>query len=1354
MKGFGKILTVIFFSVVSAGSVMSANNDETVHYNYHQYSIEQGLTHQTVTCIASNGEGILWVGTDMGLNVIINGSINNYVNYWTEQGSYQIGRIKSIVAVPGFPKVLINTENGLLQQTIGSTLFDRIVYAGNYIYSSAIGAWNGSAYIVSTIDGRIVLLSLNLENSNIDKVADLGAEGEYDFTRIMNVKGDESAIILGDDHRGVFRFDNKTRQLTHFGHMPTEINSNALFQDMYGTLWVAQYNNGIVGYKPSNDYQWYKSFLLDSFFSRNVMGITETDDAHLCLATNGGGVVVIDRQNDMLTLADNPTVMKGNVIFNLGNSILLGTPHYGLVQISCDDINVYSYSSINNGTRLSHNIVTAFYQDNDCVWLGTAGGGINKFDCRDRSITTYPQTAGMQVSSIAEFNSEYLIFFSLYDNFYLMNKKTGEVEKSPYRITHKFDALSSGYKDVLLSNTKSGNIYTVNCDGKNFHYNIKTKAITEFELKNAKNDDVVVSVLPIEYGVLLVTAYSIYELVDNVSVPKLLYSGDERISSSSIDGNSNIWFVTNRGLYMYDHLFNELMLVLKSDQEELFSAVLFDKSHDIIWVTTSNNRIFAYNQNTKTKHYYSQDDGLYVSTNYYCNTFAAADGTLFFPGSNGLTVITPTKNTQPHRISRPINVLSVQINSKDRIVVPKDNYCKLPSRFESAVIQLGIRNSNPLAGVDLNLIVKKRNNTVYEEKTSKPFFKFNIFKSGNYTVYYQTFVSTGWTVPVELLKIKIPKSFTFYAVSLLLVLMIITVVAAIVIPVRVRRKEKSLEEKLNIKRKSDATNYHWLSELMSGLLHVNITFYANIEMALKSVCESGNMTGKQEQDLNNLRRYVKRSQLYLELMHQANNHDALQSPLNVSTVNFEEWLDNIADDFSLRAKAKGLDFKLVHDAIVGDINIDAERLEVLLRIYLDNALTYSNKGTIVVVTSFSSLGNVKISVIDEGVGIKCDPDLLFIPFTREHQNVPGAGLSLHTVKYMIERMGGRVGAYNNQNAGATFFMSIPVNLVNTAEESSNGLPSDEKDSVPESENKPATDSIDETDSAEFVEGNHEEDPFIDQYATIVPDTEFNTLGYTLLIVDDQQDNLDFLVEEYSDLFKTVYVAHDGVEGLEIAHKHFPNIIVSDVMMPRMNGFDMCKSIKSDLEISHLPVVLLTSKSDSTFQEVGYKLGADAFVPKPFDTRMLYNILKAQLRNRFEIKRQYAVTGMLEITEDYTFSIADEKFMQKLNQYINENISNPDLNVDMLIDHMCVSRSTLFNKMRSLCGVTSNKYIRKVRIERAKEYLAKTDKSMFSIAIEVGFTESQYFSTVFKQETGVTPSQYRSNFIANEKTDSE
>ena len=400
---------------------------------------------------------------------------------------------------------------------------------------------------------------------------------------------------------------------------------------------------------------------------------------------------------------------------------------------------------------------------------------------------------------------------------------------------------------------------------------------------------------------------------------------------------------------------------------------------------------------------------------------------------------------------------------------------------------------------------------------------------------------------------------------------------------------------------------------------------------------------------------------------------------------------------------------------LGMVDLDTKMVETAVNNIMTNAIKYSDTGTITVSTGHDK-GRIWIKFHDEGRGFTCRPEELFKRYYRENENIPGYGLGLSHAKLMIELLDGTIKAEKNDGPGSTFTIEIPDDL-------------GQRINVPQS--KPQITAAPEPTQFENIE-----EP------VTVDEVNFDTKSMTLLIVDDQDDILQFIKDEYSPLFKTIYTAHDGKEALDLIRQRMPNVVVSDIMMPRMNGFELCKTIKTDLELSSIPVILLTSRSDPKNQDMGYKMGADSFLPKPFDSKLLYKIIRSQLKNRYEIKRQYATSFFTAISEDQTFSAADEQFVLKLNRFIRENLSNTMLGVDMIVDHMNVSRTTLFNKMNNLVGASTNKYIRRIRIDVAKEMLSKTNKSVGTIAEETGFSESQYFSTVFKQETGMTPSQFK------------
>ena len=418
------------------------------------------------------------------------------------------------------------------------------------------------------------------------------------------------------------------------------------------------------------------------------------------------------------------------------------------------------------------------------------------------------------------------------------------------------------------------------------------------------------------------------------------------------------------------------------------------------------------------------------------------------------------------------------------------------------------------------------------------------------------------------------------------------------------------------------------------------------------------------------------------------------------------------------------------DKSIESVNIDKKFVEIGINNLVTNAIKYSESGNITVSTLKTDTSLI-ISVKDEGRGFMCNPEDLFKRYYREQENdnITGYGLGLSYARLLIRMLNGDIKASKNSDKGSTFTIILP--LVSTIEQN--------KESVVKQNStieQAHTEINDEESNKNIIHKQNQQ--FMDE-------TDFDTKNMSLLIVDDQQDILDFISKEYSLLFSAIYTAHDGKEALEVIKKKMPNIVVSDIMMPKMTGFELCKKIKTDVELSHIPVILLTSRTDPKNQDMGYKMGADSFIPKPFDSKALYKIIRSQLRNRYEIRRQYASSFFSVISEDQTFSAADEEFVQRLNKYIKDNIADQTLSIDKITEFMGVSRTTLFNKMSNLIGSSANKYIRRIRMDVAKDLLRKTDLPIGEIALKTGFSESQYFSTVFKQETGLTPSQFKDQY---------
>lgn len=445
-----------------------------------------------------------------------------------------------------------------------------------------------------------------------------------------------------------------------------------------------------------------------------------------------------------------------------------------------------------------------------------------------------------------------------------------------------------------------------------------------------------------------------------------------------------------------------------------------------------------------------------------------------------------------------------------------------------------------------------------------------------------------------------------------------------------------------------------------------------------------------------------------------------QSTLHIQSIQLDEWAEQLISDFKPEASVRGITLVYQPEPEIQTLCFDKEKCTTILTNLLINALKYTpDESTISISTRLSEdRTRVRISISDQGPGLKdVDTNNLFVRFYQGNNSRPGTGIGLSYSKILVEQHGGNIGAYDNKNfgsPGATFWFELPLNtepgnITLHPQEYLNTLlaPTQETESIPEQqeENKTAQ-------------------------------------SHTLLIVDDNKDLTNYLATALKDRFKTIWVAADGEEALRLCREKRPHIVVSDIQMPHMNGYELCKQIKKDLEISHIPVILLTARNDEESQLYGYKNGADAYITKPFEVSMLYAIVCSQLHNRERMRTRYTDIGPLPPPEEGTFSSADEEFLNRLNQIITEHLDNEQLGIPFICNKIGISRASLYNKLKALTDMGANDYITKIRMERAIWLILHTELSVNDIADKTGFSTARYFSTVFKQHTGCSPTQYR------------
>lgn len=493
------------------------------------------------------------------------------------------------------------------------------------------------------------------------------------------------------------------------------------------------------------------------------------------------------------------------------------------------------------------------------------------------------------------------------------------------------------------------------------------------------------------------------------------------------------------------------------------------------------------------------------------------------------------------------------------------------------------------------------------------------------------------------------------------------------------------------------------------------------------------------------------------------------------------FIKGITDSFQLLARQKELDLVFHADAEAENIilYIDPRKMEDIMSNLLLNAVKFTPPGGKITVTINKSFcggplyngggfligspcrgapvaegknyfpeGFVEISVCDTGPGIPAE-QLAHI-FDRFYQadstyefHEKGSGIGLALAKELVELHHGTIEAASREGEGSAFIIRLPMGDAHLSPDE-RGVPADPSVSVPE-EHTPALEIImeeEENGSETAITEKDIDDSLLTSSGTLSEGAEaFGSAGTPgiILVVEDSADMRNYIRGALEPIY-TVVDAENGQQGIQKAQEIIPDLIISDIMMPGVDGYELCRVLKSDVQTSHVPIILLTAKASEENILQGLETGADDYVTKPFST----NILKARIKNLIDIRSQLQQNLNREMTLQpvkTSVSKIDREFLQELQDVIKKNLSDPEFNVEELCKKLYMSNTTLYRKIQALCGQTPTEFIRSCRLKRAAQLLESGFGSVTEVAFEVGFSSRTYFTKCFKQRFQQLPSDY-------------
>ena len=604
--------------------------------------------------------------------------------------------------------------------------------------------------------------------------------------------------------------------------------------------------------------------------------------------------------------------------------------------------------------------------------------------------------------------------------------------------------------------------------------------------------------------------------------------------------------------------------------------------------------------------------------------------------------------------------------------------------------------------------------------------------NGNYKLQIKSTNSDGvWMNNIRTLSINVLPTFweTGWAWLLYLILFILftgTIVYVLFYIYRLRHQVDIEQQLSNIKLR-----------FFTDISHELRTPLTLISSPVNEVLENEDLSATAREHLAVVQKNAERM---LRLMNQILDFRKIQNQkmkVLVEKTDLIPLLEKVMINFRLIAEEKKINFRLESELKSIYAWVDRDKFEKIFFNLISNAFKYTPAEKAIIIEVTKRMDKVTISVVDEGIGI--EPTKLRNLFQRfetlAQQNMlqPSSGIGLSLVKEMVDMHHGTIKVTSEPEAGSRFVVTLPLQKEVFEQDS-------QVEFILNDSQSPAT----RPDSCLQTEKRPEAEDKEDMVNNTVPDT------FTILVVEDNEELKAFLKNILSENY-TVITAPNGKKGLQHAVDNIPDLIISDVMMPVMDGLEMIRQIKENNNICHIPIIVLSAKASLDDRIAGLEQGVDDYITKPFSATYLKTRIASLLRQRKSLQEIY----MAKLTEGKKIAVAealtpsqpqitpyDEQFMQKVMEFIEEQMDNAELTIDEFAEHLMLSRTIFYRKLKSIIGLTPVDFIREVRIKRAAQLIDSGEYNFSQVAYMTGFNDPKYFSKCFKKIVGITPSEYK------------
>ena len=1294
---------------------------------FRHFSVEDGLSSNSVRAIMQDKYGFMWLGTDDGLNRYDGTTIkvynlnpqgsNDYIsslydttdNIWvgTEGGVYifdyeteSFELFKVLTAQGDSIKSNVNhiaedRDGNLWFSTVGQGIFKYNIskhYLEHYEFKDANGLM-ASVLVDSenqiwavTNWGSPTVSKLNKAENKFEPFPITYEAGQYDSNSLVMLEDSEHALWLGTWECGLQKIDRYTGKAITYLH-PSEgkgaTHIHSLMEYAPHQLLIGSDDGLLLFNTLTCEHQLFTEDETTpySLSNRFVYPIVKDREGGIWVGTYYGGVNYLSPNTGQFECfahsrfynSVNGTVI-GRFCEDSSGYIWIASDDGGLSRFAPKDKQFTHYMPDEHRNSLSYHNVHALCMDDDDLWIGTYTGGVNVLNTKTGTFRVYT-TKGGDLTTL-DGTSSYAIFRDREKRIWVTSMAGINLynrEEDNFIRVKDLESLT-----IDIDQDADGNIWFSTQVKGLFKYNPDKKTWKNYVYSNTP-------------GALV----------------------NDQVNCVLIDGNGNMWVGTMNGLCKYDA------------GEDRFEAIPLDipsrnicgivEDQHVLWLTTTKGLVrYAPGESCQV---FTRSDGLQSEQFLPNAALKASDGKIYVGSVNGFNAFYPYQ-IKMNKVLPPVVITGLEIFNKEIRIGDK----KLPKALNwMAELDLSYKDHVfSLLYASLSYCTPEKNQYAYKLEGfdkdwnyvgSQNKATYTNLPAGTYVFKVKATNNDGiWSNQEASLKITIHPPFYWSTASKILYFIWVCIALTFFIRFLLKRTEKKHTAEINQLNVSKEKEVHEAKiKFFTMIAHEIRTPVSLIIGPLEKIMKSSiPMPAVLRDDLNIIDR---NSQRLLFLVNQLLDFRKVEQEgitMRYASQNIRQLLQAVCERFKPFITQHGAHLEVEYPDADFTAMVDSEAITKMISNLLTNASKYTKDKVVLSCIVQPEQHTFVVKVTDNGIGIsKEDRKRIFKPFFQAMDNKPGTGIGLSIVKSIVESHNGCIEVESEINKGSSFIVTLPIEQVGAeVQEGEAGvlnpvIPEDilsETLPVMSSKNKPL-----------------------------------------MLIVDDNEEMLNFLSSSFSAQY-SILTAEDGMEALEKLKEHEVTLIVSDWMMPRMDGVEFCKALRADQSISHIPFILLTAKTDTNSKIEGMDCGADAYIEKPFSVQYLEACIKNLLDLRNLLRQKFSKMPLVPLNSIANNSM-DNKFLTRINEIIEQNFSNSELSVDFLAEELCISRSGLFAKIKTLANVTPNELIQIVRLKKAAALLSENKYRINEICYMVGFNNPSYFAKCFQKQFGIKPGEF-------------